>query len=194
MNHQPLIDARRSARTAIVAAAVAVLLAHAYGTWRRNIVWRTEESLWLDVTTKSPENGRGLMNYGLVQMEKGRFDVAEQYFNRALLYTPQYAYLHVNLGVLKGARGNAAEAERHFRDAQRYDPGNPVSYYYYARWLDSIGRTEEAIALARRALDLSPGHVNAQQQLLAMTEQGRDRPMASAPAARRLPSSGWRSA
>ncbi len=181
MNHQPLIDARRSARTAIVVAAMAVLLAHAYGTWQRNIVWRTGESLWLDVTTKSPENGRGLMTYGVIQMRKGRLDQAERYFNRALLYTPQYAYLHVNLGVLKGTRGDATEAERHFRDAQRYDPGNPVSYYYYARWLDSVGRTDEAIALARRALDLSPGHVDAQQLLLSMTQRGRDRPTASVP-------------
>ena len=55
-------------------AAVALLLAHIYGTRQRNIVWQTEESLWLDVTNKSPQNGRGLMAYGVIQMAKGRFD------------------------------------------------------------------------------------------------------------------------
>jgi tetratricopeptide (TPR) repeat protein len=144
---------------------VAILLAHAYGTRQRNSVWRTEESLWLDVTNKSPENGRGLMTYGVIQMAKGDYDAADRYFTRALQYTPQYAYLHVNIGVLKGARGQRAEAERHFREAQQYDPNNPVSYFFYARWLNSIGRTEEARLYAQRTVELSPGHLEGQQLL-----------------------------
>ena len=47
-------------------------------------VWRTEESLWLDATIKSPDNGRGLMNYGVIQMSKGNYRVADEYFERAL--------------------------------------------------------------------------------------------------------------
>ena len=42
-----------------------LLTASAYGTYQRNEVWKTEETLWRDVTEKSPGNGRGLMNYGL---------------------------------------------------------------------------------------------------------------------------------
>ena len=57
-----------------------MLLAMAYGTRQRNIVWRTEESLWLDATIKSPDNGRGLMNYGVIQMNKGNYPVADDYF------------------------------------------------------------------------------------------------------------------
>ena len=54
-------------------AILAILITgHAYGTFQRNIVWNSEETLWLDVTKKSPKNGRGLMNYGLTQMEKGK--------------------------------------------------------------------------------------------------------------------------
>jgi tetratricopeptide (TPR) repeat protein len=152
-------------RPAIVAAAIVALLAMAYGTHRRNQVWRTEESLWLDVTQKSPANGRGLMTYGVIQMGKGNYAAAEQYFDRALKYTPKYAYLHVNIGVLKGALGQSADAERHFREAQQYDPRNPVSYFYYARWLDSVGRRDEALGQLREAIALSPGHVDAQNLL-----------------------------
>ena len=47
------------------------LAAYAAGTYQRNRIWRNEESLFYDVTIKSPANGRGLMNYGLTQMEKG---------------------------------------------------------------------------------------------------------------------------
>lgn len=156
----------------VAAAALALLAAHAAGTWQRNIVWRTEESLWRDVTEKSPRNGRGLMTYGVIQMGKGNFAVAEDHFNRALRYTPRYAYLHVNLGVLKGAKGQGAEAERHFRDAQTYDPRNPVSYYFYAKWLASIGRVDEAAAQARTALELSPAHVEARELLQSLAAPG----------------------
>jgi tetratricopeptide (TPR) repeat protein len=155
----------------LAAAAVAVLAAHAAGTWQRNIVWRTEESLWRDVTEKSPRNGRGLMTYGVIQMGKGNLAAAETYFNRALEYTPQYAYLHVNMAILNGAQGKAADAERHFRDAQKYDAKNPVSYYYYARWLASMGRTEEAAVFARRAIELSPAHLEAQQLLSSLSSK-----------------------
>ena len=79
----------------------------AYGTWQRNIVWRTEESLWLDATIKSPDNGRGLMNYGVIQMGKGNYRVADAYFERALPLMPHYAYLHVNLGVLEGGHSDS---------------------------------------------------------------------------------------
>lgn len=51
---------------------LAVLALYALGTLQRNKVWRTEETLWQDVTEKSPENGRGLMNYGLALMSQGR--------------------------------------------------------------------------------------------------------------------------
>ncbi|HMD36102.1 MAG TPA: hypothetical protein VKH42_14090, partial [Vicinamibacterales bacterium] len=60
--------ARPRGGRAIGAAAAVAILAMAYGTIQRNIVWRSEESLWLDVTRKSPNNGRGLMTYGVIQM------------------------------------------------------------------------------------------------------------------------------
>lgn len=154
---------QRARWTSITAAAVATtcLAAMAVGARQRNIVWRTEESLWLDVTIKSPDNGRGLMNYGVIQMGKGNYRVADEYFERALRLTPRYAYLHVNLGVLKAALGEPAEAEQHFREALHDDPNNPVSYTYFARWLTSVGRTEEARLLSEAALQLSPADADA---------------------------------
>jgi protein O-mannosyl-transferase len=172
MKREAAMRRSRWALPAVITACVAVLLAHAYGTRQRNIVWRTEESLWLDVTNKSPANGRGLMTYGVLLMAKGDFDGADRYFTRALQYTPQYAYLHVNIGVLKGAQGKQADAERHFREAQLIDPTNPVSYFYYARWLQSVGRTEEARLFARRTVELSPGHLEGQLLLRDLEAQG----------------------
>ena len=71
----------------------------AWGAHERNKVWHTEESLWYDVTVNSPRNGRGLMNYGLTQMELGRYEAALDYFNRAAVLNPNYYTLEVNLGM-----------------------------------------------------------------------------------------------
>jgi hypothetical protein len=65
---EPRMAASSAVRYGAVAAAIGILSAAGYGAHRRNEVWRTEESLWRDVTVKSPANGRGLMNYGLALM------------------------------------------------------------------------------------------------------------------------------
>jgi len=46
---------------------------YANGTFLRNKVWNDAETLWKDVTVKSPNNGRGQMNYGLSLMAKGDY-------------------------------------------------------------------------------------------------------------------------
>jgi hypothetical protein len=58
-------------RVHVAVVASLILACYGQGAWRRNRVWSSEETLWKDVTQKSPRNGRGLMNYGLTLMAKG---------------------------------------------------------------------------------------------------------------------------
>ena len=166
-------ELRTSYLRVVAVAALGIILAMAYGTRQRNIVWHSEESLWLDATIKSPDNGRGLMNYGVIQMNKGNLPLAGEYFERALRYIPDYSYLHVNIAILKAALGQRTEADREFREALRDDPFNPVSYTHYARWLKSLGRTEEARLYASRAVELSPADVDARLLFEDLTAAGR---------------------
>ena len=50
-------------RIALLAIVMFILAGHAYGTHQRNQIWSSSESLWLDVTRKSPNNGRGQVQY-----------------------------------------------------------------------------------------------------------------------------------
>jgi len=158
IRHEKSVRKNFVAEAAMILVAAGILCGHAYGTHERNKVWHTGESLWYDVTLKSPGNGRGLMNYGLSQMSKGNYQKAQEYFERALTLTPYYSYLYVNMGVLKAAMNQQAEAERYFKKALQYDPNNPEPYYFYARWLMNQNRTGEAISLLQRALQISPAH------------------------------------
>lgn len=159
---------RRGGRIWAPVAAALVLALSAGGVWARNQVWHSEESLWRDVTRKSPANGRGWMNYGVVAMSAGRMQEALACFERALPFTPNYSLLEVNLGVVQGALGNAAEAERHFMRALSLAPEDPSSYTYYGRWLSQAGRTGQAIAILQLALTKDGDRADAPQLLQSL--------------------------
>ena len=161
----------KALRAGLALLIAAVLLGHAYGTRQRNKVWKNGESLWHDVTVKSPRNGRGLMNYGVALMAKGRLDEAESYFQRAQQFVPHYSVLHINMGILHGRRDSPEKARQFFQNAINYDKGNPNGYYFYGQWLAETGELEEAAYYLEQALKLSPNLAEAQQLLQQL--QGR---------------------
>jgi protein O-mannosyl-transferase len=136
----------------VIACAAAILAACAWGTHVRNGVWRSEATLWRDVTIKSPHNGRGLMNYGLTLMSSGRTPEALNYFERALQYTPNYFILEINLGIAYGDLHRDADAEAHFFRAMQLAPGDAQPNFFYGRWLVTKGRLREAIAQFQTAI------------------------------------------
>lgn len=150
----------------ILSVIAVILVAYGIGTYQRNKVWKTEESLWYDVTVKSPKNYRGLMNYGLSQMAKGEYDTADRYFTAALVGLPSYSTLHINLGVLKDAQGDKATAETYFKNAMAYNSTNADSYYFYSRFLAKYYRYDEAIPLLLRALEISPAYLASRELLM----------------------------
>jgi tetratricopeptide (TPR) repeat protein len=162
-----LRNRRREFQSALAAGGICVLLLYAMGTRRRNEVWRTQDSLWEDVTLKSPRNGRGLMNYGLTRMAVGDYRTALNYFERALRYTPNYPSLEINLGIDSGALGRDAEAEAHFRRAIALSPNDFEPHYYYGRWLRGKGRNDQAIGELRTAIGLNHADINSRHLLLA---------------------------
>ena len=155
----------RSRRRVLAFLAAIVVLGHVVGTWKRNEVWRTEESLWADVVKKSPANGRALMNYGLTQMSRGRLTVAKEYFERAQTVAPNYSYLEVNLGVVTSALGDPSSAERHFLRALALSP-DASSHYYFARFLVKQGRSPEAIPHLIEAIRVSPASMDPRTLLM----------------------------
>ncbi|MBX7181787.1 MAG: hypothetical protein K1X82_06730, partial [Bacteroidia bacterium] len=132
---------------------------HSFGAHQRCKVWSSAESLWLDVTIKSPNNARGLMNYANALMAKADYANAEVYFEKAKALWPQYSYVYINLGVLKNATGHPDQAEANFKTAISFNPNNPECYAYYGSFLLSKGRFGDASGIAKQGLSVSPGHV-----------------------------------
>ena len=143
-------------RFRVGAAVVAiVLVSESIGVYARNEVWQTEETLWRDVTEKSPNNGRGWMNYGLTLMARGDYQGALAAYHRALPLSPNYHLLEINMGIAYGQLAQQAEAERHFRRAISLEPADWRSHRHYAQWLLSVSRPADALAHARISLELN---------------------------------------
>ncbi len=150
---------------------VIILTTHAYGTVQRGIVWGSHESLWKDVTIKSPKNGRGLMNYGLTHMAKGNYDVALDYFNKALEFTPNYYVLHINLGIIYGAKKDYKKAEKYFKSAIAMNSSSADPEYYYARYLAKHKNYPNAKDFLEKAIIKSPNHLRSKKLLNSIREK-----------------------
>ncbi|MEP7168651.1 MAG: tetratricopeptide repeat protein [Bacteroidota bacterium] len=151
-----------------------VLSSFATGTRQRNKVWHSSESLWYDVTIKGPQNGRGLMNYGLTQMAIGKYDIALNYFTKALIYTPYYSTLHVNLAIVNNAMDKPAEAEDYYKKAIQFSPKYPKAYYYYAEFLFKKERFQDALYNAELALSLGKADLDTRHLLMKIYNSSRE--------------------
>jgi tetratricopeptide (TPR) repeat protein len=156
IKNEELIKQYTTYRGLIGAGILLILAGNAFAVRARNKVWKDDELLWLDVTVKSPMNGRGLMNYGLTQMSKGNYPAAETYFTRALTYLPNYSTLDINLAVLYGAINKTAQAEEFFKRAIVLSPNTDDSYMFYARYLKQNNRLFEAQQMAEKAYQINP--------------------------------------
>lgn len=160
-------DAGRPAVPVAWVTGVLVIGAFGVGAHERNKAWRTEETLWKDVTEKSPMNGRGWMNYGLTQMSAGRYAEAKALFDRALQYTPNYPTLEVNLGIVTDRLGDVVAAEQHFNRALQLDANYQGGHLFYGRWLLEKNRASDAVSYLRRASELAPADPQARYLLMS---------------------------
>ena len=135
-----------------------ILSAHAYGVRQRNKVWSSAESLWYDVTIKSPNNARGLMNYGVAKMAKGDYATTLTYFEKALKIYPNYSTLYTNIAIVKAAMGNNNEVEVNYKKALVLNSNNPETYFFYSTWLKSQKHYKEALDIVTNGLLISKEH------------------------------------
>ena len=129
---------RATSRAAAVV--IGVLVAETAGVYARNEVWRSDESLWRDVTRKSPRNGRGWMNYGVTLMARGDYAGRSLHSSARCPLTPNYHLLYVNLGVVLGGSDGLAEAERHFLRAVSLAPADWRSHVCTRAGSPRVGR------------------------------------------------------
>ena len=135
---------RRFFRGGIAVICCFELLVLSLGTMQRNLTWRTEESLWRDVSIKSPRNARGLLNYAVSLREKGEPAKAVTLLKEAQKLKPNSGLVEFNLAMACDALKQDC-AEEHFLRGLQLDPITSSGRLAYAKWLSDNRRRTEAI-------------------------------------------------
>jgi len=97
-------------------------------TYKRNIVWQDDFTLWNDVVQKSLQKPRPYQNRGAVYQSKGNLDQAILDYNKAIQINPNFALAYNNRGLLYQDKGNFKQALSDFNKAIHLDPNYAEAY------------------------------------------------------------------
>jgi len=120
-----------------------------------------QQALAIDPDYAAPWDELGVLydfqkNLGLRSIEEGN-KLAREAVNKALAIDPDYALAHANLGwIVMGYDNDLAAAARHFERALQLEPANAFIIRRAASLIASLGRLDEALALAEFAVSRDP--------------------------------------
>jgi len=148
---------------------------------QRGLVWQNDLRLWADATARAPAYALPWVERGKAQAASGDDSTALAFFERARTLkgsAQTRAVASYNTGLLYAQRNEIFRAEQAFRDAVTINPAYGKGYYGLGRIAlaratgPGAGTTAErrllldqAAANLQRALEVSPGFVDAWVQL-----------------------------
>jgi tetratricopeptide (TPR) repeat protein len=127
------------------------------------------------VAELEPKNVRVLNMLGVMRINAGRVQEAEEYLRRAVGLAPDFADAHYNLGLCLMKESKAAEAVPLFRRAVEIKPAYRDARIYLAIALHNTGSTQEAMANLHYVLNMNPKDETAISLLAKMEGRGEAR-------------------
>ena len=117
-------------------AAVLLIALYATGAHQRSQVWRTELGFWQDTVKKSPGRPSPHFALGRAWEFRGRLDLAEQEYLKALSINPEYDQALNNLSGIYLKRGDHVKAKELLMRIISFDPDfgkayNNMAYIHY---------------------------------------------------------------
>jgi tetratricopeptide (TPR) repeat protein len=120
----------------------------------------------------NPRFTEAWVNLGLIEEQRGNFDLAKRDFVKARDLNPDLPAPHHALGLLAEHQGHTSEAEKHYRAALKVDPGFAPARDNLARLLFARGSFDESrehfLRLTQVAPDVLDGWTGLTETLLRM--------------------------
>ncbi len=154
----------KAGQTVVIALAAAAI-AVAGLAYTRNIVWKSEVSLWEDVIRKSPLKARGYNGLGLAYFDRGSYDKAIEAFGKAIELHPAYGVAFNNIGnsyYRTGFYDRAIEAQT---EAITLEPNNAIFYDNRGLSYSGIGAYDRAVDDFSKAIELDPSYAKSYHNL-----------------------------
>lgn len=103
-----------------------------------------------------PGLGEAYASLGMIEMESGNFELAEQHYQKAIAMSPNYATAYQWYGELLVMTERSDEALEQLRIAVSIDPLSPIINYILGRRQISLGMNEEGRASFKKAIEIDP--------------------------------------
>lgn len=132
-----------------------------FRTVRRNEDYRSDLTMWMEVVSQRPENGRAHNNLGMLLAERGLTEEAADEFSLSCKYSPTVAEAQNNYGLALSTLGNYDQGIAHLAEALRLKPDYADAHCNLGRALIGKGSLDEAIAELHRAIELNPDYAEA---------------------------------
>lgn len=153
---------------------VLIMVAFSGATYKRNMIWRDDLSLWSDNVKKSPRKGRPHYNLGNSYLLRGMTINSIQQFQKAIQLDSGYADAYLNLGVAYASVGEEEKAMTALQKAVELKPADSESHYNLGLLYANKGFGSLAIEEYNKAVSLNPGSVNTRNNLgITLAESGR---------------------
>src|SRR5919107_5674691 len=129
-----------------------------------------------EATQLAPDEPAAWADLGLLFMRQRQFDPAGETLEKARQLAPENAGLYVLFGQLESARGNSAEAAKHFRRAAELDQRNLKALYALGREVERGGEggEEEVLRLLQKILEVQPGNLSVRMDVARLAAKRGD--------------------
>jgi Tfp pilus assembly protein PilF len=156
----------------IVIAVIVIILTGV--TFKRNMAWKDEITLWQDVLRKNPSNARAYNNIGIAYESRENLEKAIQNYQSAVKIDPDYEKAHNNLGVVYQSKGLFQKAIPHYKTAIKINPSYAKAHNNLGVALKSLGFIDMAIQHLLIALEINQNYPEAHNNLgNAYSSQGK---------------------
>lgn len=146
-------------------------------TLLRNGDWKSNDTLFL-----SAEGKPGTVTYvniGNIYANKQQFDIAEQYYRKAIDLRGETLLANNNLGKIFMVKGNYDSALYYFRKSVQLDTLSPEPRYSMVQLYVQNNMIKEAIAELENILRIVPDYMNSKEMLVELKKRvqtGSDNP------------------
>ncbi|KAE9420230.1 hypothetical protein Angca_009527, partial [Angiostrongylus cantonensis] len=149
-------------RALMVSLGITVLILHTTRTYKRNMDWRDEESLYKSALKLNPP--KAYSNLGRVYASQMRFDEAEAAYKSAIHYRPNMADTWYNLGVLYQEKKMSNKSIECYEISIGIRKTFAVAYLNLGIVYEEIGDRQRSMSIWQACADIDGSMIKAQRE------------------------------
>jgi tetratricopeptide (TPR) repeat protein len=133
------------------------------------------ESLEEGTLIYGSDNIEFLHDFGILAFQKGKFELAAEFFLKMIKIKPDNAVAYNNLGVISYSMGSLDEAKECYEAALKFNPDYPEAHYNCGLIFRDRGKIQEALVAFEKAISLKSDYAEARNALRELDIKKSDR-------------------